>query len=1036
MQPRQLVLRNFGPFIDETIDFSDFEASGLFLISGKTGAGKTTIFDSMTYALFGETTGQQRKGSEMRSLFASPDDMTTVRFTFEHQHFIYQIERSPEQVLRKKRGDGTTTHGTKVSLTIFDAAMKEQKQITKVGEVDTFIKDLLQLDAKQFFQIILLPQGEFRNFLIASSSEKEKLLRNVFGTVLYQRMTEWLHESQREQKRELDKQSEQIQTLGEQYQWFAEAVSCPTLPEQFTVWAQDGALLAAEIGEQEQSLDRLKKEVAEKEQAFYQGQSINEQKVAYQKRLVAFEQLEQEATTIQVAKKSVSFLQRLEKDQPYLEQIARNRQLQVAKEADLQALLEEQAVLKKTQAQWESHIPLFAEKQQVLKEKREEQAILQGLLPIANEWAQSQIENEQVRQKIARKAEEINEIAQQLAQLSVDLEVSVSALPDQTRLAQTEINLAKAQEQVTRWEENEGQRRQLLAAWEQKSAKVQDKQTQLLLEEQDLLEKESDFKRCQSDYAKKQIAHWQAKLLPGEPCFICGSTEHPLVTEGGLHEIPADWINEEAVALAEQTWEKARARCLASQQQIEQWSFEAEHLNQQVAQRTAEGQAQLAQLQKSLDLSTSLTPREAYQQAWTQFSTEKEQQQALTEKIEQQRLAYEQQCQVKEQLIKEQEAQEKVQVQQQGALASLAKQLDGFTFETLTTKQEATNQVIEELAAAIETHEATGQSLLQEGLILTERQTVWASELAQLQAQNALQEEQLAQRLAQYEEELTEEQLRAQVPSLATLPTLLEKIAAYEEEWTILQRRLAEDEALKTIPWPDLAQLEQDFLVGKAQMEEQKENILAQKHQQTRNAALIEQLQALWRKNQTALDDLGELQHLSATLRGDNSEKLSLERYLLQSFLQEVLIVANQRLVKLTRGRYQFLIAEEKGSYRNSTGLEINIYDDNAGTTRRSQTLSGGESFIAALALALSLADVIQQQAGGIAIEALFIDEGFGSLDEESLEMALEALEMVEQEGRLIGIISHVRELKERVYQQLLVETNGAGQSRTRTISG
>ena len=161
-----------------------------------------------------------------------------------------------------------------------------------------------------------------------------------------------------------------------------------------------------------------------------------------------------------------------------------------------------------------------------------------------------------------------------------------------------------------------------------------------------------------------------------------------------------------------------------------------------------------------------------------------------------------------------------------------------------------------------------------------------------------------------------------------------------------------------------------------------------------------------------------------------------MERYLLQSFLQEVLMVANQRLVKLTRGRYQFLLAEEKGSYRNSTGLEINIYDDNAGTTRRSQTLSGGESFIAALALALSLADVIQQQSGGVSIEALFIDEGFGSLDEESLEMALEALEMIEQEGRLIGIISHVRELKDRIVQQLIVETNGAGQSQTRTKIG
>jgi exonuclease SbcC len=171
---------------------------------------------------------------------------------------------------------------------------------------------------------------------------------------------------------------------------------------------------------------------------------------------------------------------------------------------------------------------------------------------------------------------------------------------------------------------------------------------------------------------------------------------------------------------------------------------------------------------------------------------------------------------------------------------------------------------------------------------------------------------------------------------------------------------------------------------------------------------------------------------LAETINGENTKKTSLERYVLQQFLTEILEVANERLSRLTRGRYQFELADKVGSYRSSTGLEIDIYDDNAGQVRRAHTLSGGESFIAALALAISLADVIQQRAGGIEIEALFIDEGFGSLDEESLEMAMEALEMIENEGRMIGIISHVRELRARILQQVFVETNGSGQSRIR----
>jgi exonuclease SbcC len=203
--------------------------------------------------------------------------------------------------------------------------------------------------------------------------------------------------------------------------------------------------------------------------------------------------------------------------------------------------------------------------------------------------------------------------------------------------------------------------------------------------------------------------------------------------------------------------------------------------------------------------------------------------------------------------------------------------------------------------------------------------------------------------------------------------------------------------------------------------------IIQQEETLQSNRQLLQELQTLTLQSAEQVAEMSQLQQLSQTLNGDNPEKISIERYVLQSFLAEILAVANQRLSKLTRGRYQFLLANKKGSYRSSTGLEINIYDDNAGMSRRAHTLSGGESFIAALAL--SLADVIQNRAGGIAIEALFIDEGFGSLDEESLEMAMEALEIIENEGRMIGIISHVRELKDRIQQQLIVQTNGSGQS-------
>ena len=209
-------------------------------------------------------------------------------------------------------------------------------------------------------------------------------------------------------------------------------------------------------------------------------------------------------------------------------------------------------------------------------------------------------------------------------------------------------------------------------------------------------------------------------------------------------------------------------------------------------------------------------------------------------------------------------------------------------------------------------------------------------------------------------------------------------------------------------------------------MRNQLASCLAQKES---NEQIQAQLVQLIKENENLVARQSELTQLTDTISGKNRYKTSLERYILQKYLQEVLVVANERLLRLTKGRYQFQLAEKDTGGRGQKGLDVDIYDDNSGQTRRVQTLSGGESFIAALALALSLADVIQNRAGGIPIEALFIDEGFGSLDEESLEMALEALSMIETEGRLIGIISHVQELKERISRKLLVKAQGTGQS-------
>ena len=1036
MQPRTLVLQNFGPFIDETIDFRTFEDGGLFLISGKTGAGKTTIFDSMTYALFGETSGQQRSGKEMRSLFASPEEMTKVTFTFEYQGFFYEVERTPEQTLKKKRGEGTTNQASKVVLTIFDAAMKEQRQLTKRTEVDAFIKDLLQLDAKQFFQVMLLPQGEFRNFLIASSGEKEKLLRNLFGTAIYQRLTEWLSLLFKDKNKELDKKQHQMQALGENFIWFNEKVESPTLQEQFGYWQVDVEQLATAIEENEQLTEALKVAVGLSEKAFYEGKQLVERKMAYDQRVLEFQELEQQKVAIDELRRTVTFLRQLEKDQSLLKQVAQTRQ-QVSTEqlllTEIVTLLEE---VSEDMQVWQAGSADYEQQKILLQEQCLTEERLNRLLPLAQQVEQLRQELQIGQQEMDAIEQKMNLLIDELKQVVDTISQIKQQIQEKNDLQAEALVLTTLKNQVARWDELDRDIESNQSAQVENQRKIEKQRADLKTSQEAAEKQEMIFRQLQSEYAKLQIEKWRQKLLPGEPCQVCGSLEHPYLEQKTHGKIASYRVTEEEVEREEDRCQQLKAQVTEQQLKLQKIALEGEKLLEQQAKSQAL-QADLVKImQEKLSFSNKQTPRVAYQLRVEAFEVASQR----IEKLEQQLIIYQEKQEklLNEQAIHLEKKHELVatRLQQQTRVDSLIEQLGGLTATELQAKQAQVQDEIVLLQTKIEDYEVKGQNLKHQEVTYTERQAAKKAQLEQLEQQLNQQEQLLQEVLTHYSPEMTEEMLRQRLPDLAILPELIEQVTQYDQQVQFLSQRLAEEAELKTVELPDMSCLEAKYQEKQAVFETHQQRCFQQVSDLKRNQTLLAELNTLWQENQMALEELSHLQQLAETVKGDNSERLSLERYVLQGFLVEVLEVANQRLSKLTRNRYQFLLAEEKGSYRSSTGLEINIYDDNAGTSRRAQTLSGGESFIAALALALSLADVIQQRSGGIAIEALFIDEGFGSLDEESLEMAMQALEMIEQEGRLIGIISHVSELKHRVVQQLIVETNGSGQSRTRIKIG
>ena len=1039
MQPKSLQMKNFGPFIDEKLDFSQLQAGGLFLISGKTGAGKTTIFDGMTFALFGETSGNLRSGKEMRSMFASPTEETSVTFTFEHQRFTYQIQRKPEQTLAKKRGDGVTNQTAKVQLTIFDADGKEKKQISKRTEVDAFIKDLLQLDAKQFFQIMMLPQGEFRNFLIASSNEKERVLRNLFGTEMYQQFNEWLKEQVKAQSRKLEHQQLVASQIMERFEW-EEEQEVLTVAECLTLWGQDLEKQQIQLQQLLQRKDQTMQEMKAAQEAFYLAKEIENARIERQGLQEKARELHAKKTEIAQKKAQLNQLVWALEHQEIMQQ--KEERVKEAQQAAQQINETKQRLqeIQQQQISWQDQRSLIdgiKKKQEAASQKVQR---IQQQIPLAQRTQAQQEEVAQLEKAAQQQTIELTKINQAQARAKTQAQHLAEEI-DTLRGFQAEaVKLVETQAQVEKWQ----QAKMLFHEAEQEAGEQQQIHSELVLEQQQLtaslLELQKTLKQETSQNARMQIARLRLLLEENEPCPVCGSLDHPNTQEHTTYRI-------EDIIASEQRLEQTQEKLTKIQQQVSA----NQTLQEQATLRISEWQATSAAAQKQVELAWT-----AVQQAFAALQPI-ENQEAITEEttvaelkkrqsFNQQKAASYEEAQKKHQAVNEQlatfnesyqqvseqvkKAQEARQLAE-GKLASLQEQLAGATYEQLQADLGETNGLLMEYTQQIETDARQEAQINEQQAILSEKLKNLQQFFEEKQVAKTKAEQRLTQRLQ--EAGMTEETMRDLIAQAPQTTVLSEEIKTYEQETAFVQQRLALlDAQLKEQATIDLNQLETAYLQLQTVMEELQQETVRKQEKVNGNQRLFDELQVIYQQNVEELAQLGQLQQLAETINGENVKKTSLERYVLQQFLTEILKVANERLARLTRGRYQFELADKVGSYRSSTGLEIDIYDDNAGQVRRAHTLSGGESFIAALALAISLADVIQQRAGGIEIEALFIDEGFGSLDEESLEMAMEALEMIENEGRMIGIISHVRELRARILQQVFVETNGSGQSRIR----
>jgi exonuclease SbcC len=914
MRPVKLTIAGFGPYAGkQELDFKALGTGGLYLITGDTGAGKTTIFDAITFALFGEASGENRKADMLRSKYAKAENPTFVELTFAYGGKEYTISRNPEYERAKTRGTGTTKQLADAQLTYPDGHV-----VTKTREVNSAVRDIIGLTREQFAQVAMISQGDFRKLLQASTEERQKIFRDIFSTSLYLTLQIQLKNKSSEVKNQREQARASIRQYVEgiacqedsQYALDAKKARADTLPI-----AEVQELLGCLLDEDSEQQDKLSAEMAELDKQM-------EAVVAQLSRAAEYE----------TAKKSL--------EKKNAEATAKEASLQElnAKLTAAQASIPEQESIAKQITTLDVQLPSYDELGEM------------NRTFVAKVSSRERVSAEQ--QRLEHNATIMTEKLKVMREERATLE---PAAAEKEKLQGEKSELFKCQELF---------RRLLTDAEALARAK-----TKLDILKHTYLSAEAESSRLKQVYdsLNKAFLDEQAGIIastlhPGMPCPVCGSVEHPCLasisesapTEADVKKAKVDY--EEAQSKTEQASRNASTQRGIVTKAEEALLDESEVLlgKEDLAAVPVAAKAQLKKLDSQIaDISVEIAAAEN----------------AVARKADLDKLIPEEEKKLAD------------------AERSLAKAKEDLA--VLATSISEVGAQIDALRGKL--------SLADKAAALAEKDALTKN----LQAlKGALEAADTAHRNCK--EELTaihaaQEALRAQ---------------------------------LKDAPSVDIPALE----AQKAELSAKKTGVAnAQKeiHARLTANATAQKNISLKEKEMVALDErYAWMKALSDTANGTVSgkEKVMLETYIQTTYFDRILERANLRLQKMSGGQYDLERRQQAQNQRSQSGLELDIVD-HINTTRRSvNTLSGGEAFLASLALALGLSDEVQMSTG-IRLDTLFVDEGFGSLDSEALSKAYSTLAGLTEGNRLVGIISHVAELKEKIDRQIIVKKDRSGSS-------
>lgn len=1017
MRPLTLSMTYFGPYPQATIDFTRFSSAPLYLIAGKTGAGKTTIFDALCFALFGKTTNDGRDARSLRADFAPADQATRVALTFEHEGVTYQVERQPAQELMG-RGKKLVSRGAKATIT-YPVGTPAPQAISKVTAVDHFVEDLLHLRVDQFRQIVLLPQGKFREFLAANSKAKEELLRSLFATDRYKA---WGDELTREQKaagERLKARAAQLTTLRKQV-----AELDPAIPLEEWLSAARTRVRAGQAAQ-----EQISREITGAEAAASAATAADEGARALasdQAELVSHETI---ATSLAARAPEVSQLARevetirwaqaYQTDYHDWERASRDqKQLTASLAANQQAVASQAVAVSATAA----GVASLTAQQDVINQAQAAGRTLAGKLPLFERVAklsqaadQAEVGVQSAETAIATVTASLGENRTHLATLTSEAAM-VDLTQEAIEVTNQAVNVAKWKEAFDRLADRAGAVDQLKARAKKLEQDHQQARDVVALAR-------GTYQKQDQAYLRAEIVRLYDRLKPGSPCPVCGSTDHP------RHHRPVvtgPVVTAAMVKKARQALDQAQVRVNRLESDLAATEDQLTAARQEVIRKQNEliESMKVAPASDLATLRTQLGVVEGqYREAKHRLAQNREAAAQREGAIRDCRAAIEK-GQVK--LTRCQSRQQEATLTltaNKSELTAIRTQLPAGVADLAAAKAKiaAIDQEVAAHQAELRAARQAEQAARELAATLAERTTTLQNQRAGAEATASRLKDQLTAALAKRGASWDFWQ-----PTLAKVPTLAKKqgvLDDYRQAVRVNQANLARlRRRIADRPAPDLAATKarrDSTATALAALQTRAGREQEGLSHLTRTAT---QVAEIYHQQQAQLHDYDALSQLALTINGKGAKKLGLERYVQRAYFQKVLDQANPRLAQLTNGRYQFILDDHLSVRGTRSGLEINVYDDHVGKERSVHTLSGGEGFMASLALALALGEVVQQEQGGVHIDALFVDEGFGSLDPDALDDALVALQSI-RGSRMVGIISHVTELEERIPNQIRVHS-------------